>query len=848
MTKVPGLIRTGILLACLCVSAHNVTATQSAAAIPTAPPISAKDLYAELGSVGLDPHRVYDIRDASLDRTGVHITLEDGTIGFTKDVEGRITGAFFSGYGDVLVMPPNQVERGSMALFTGGAILEERFSTAYFRFNDETFRELEPSLRETEKSEEFVALWDASAIRLASVDELRLFLTFSEFSGGNPAPATAEDRFLHARLQGLKLGTFDVYYDTSANEQVWAAQLRVAAGQPYYDVWASFNANRKTENSEPLDDIGGNAKSDAIHISSYKIRVNVQPPTQLDADASLQMEVRKGGNRTLLFEFSRFLELKRVEANGTPVEFIHNNSSEGTQRARRGNDIVAVVLPKPLQTGERVELRFEYGGKVLSDAGQGLLYVGERGTWYPNRGMSMAKFDLEFHYPSDWNLVATGELVASPKAADSVVPGEEKVSRWVSDTAVPLAGFNLGKYTRAEAKAGSIPVESYATRSVEKSFPKPQQQIAVIPPPTDRFSIARRGLDLLPPLPPDPSPARNVQEIADISAHAVDAFSRWFGPYPYRSLKLTQMPGRASQGWPGLIFLSSYAFISDADRAHIDPDRLETTLARNVILHETAHQWWGDLIGWSSYRDQWMVEALANYSALMLVQADQPERFHEVMRRYRDDLLEKQKNDAPLMNAGPVTLGLRLSSSEFPGGYHSVSYGRGTWLLHMLRCMMLDGEAKSRTSSSSKTGTADPFIRTLRSIRERYAGKSISTRELLQAFEENLPKSLWYENRKSLDWFYEDWINGTAIPHLALHNVKYSDTSSGTTVTGIILQEDAPQQLVTSVPIYAVRAKKTALLGRVFADGPATQFRLMAPAGVREVALDPNQTVLSRGR
>jgi len=47
---------------------------------------------------------------------------------------GKITGAFFEGDGEVLLVPPNEVERGSMRLVHWHGILEERFSTAYFRF------------------------------------------------------------------------------------------------------------------------------------------------------------------------------------------------------------------------------------------------------------------------------------------------------------------------------------------------------------------------------------------------------------------------------------------------------------------------------------------------------------------------------------------------------------------------------------------------------------------------------------------------------------------------------------------------------------------------------------------
>src|SRR5213593_365707 len=121
---------------------------------------AAETLYLRLRSVGLDKSRVYKARDISFDRGAFHITLDDGTIAFTKDVMGRITGAFFEGDGEVLLVPPNVAERKSLSLFTGMAILEQRFTTAYLRFNDDTAAELRPNLRATDNAQEFAAQWD----------------------------------------------------------------------------------------------------------------------------------------------------------------------------------------------------------------------------------------------------------------------------------------------------------------------------------------------------------------------------------------------------------------------------------------------------------------------------------------------------------------------------------------------------------------------------------------------------------------------------------------------------------------------------------------------------------------
>src|SRR5216684_1176000 len=144
VTKVPATpCRLSVILA-VCVAIQLFAPPGSAQATPARQPGPAESLYLQLSSIGLDPGRVFKVRGASLDRSAIHITLEDGTIAFTKDVLGRITGAFFEGDAEVLLAPPTDVERKSLSLFTGMAILEERFSTAYFRFNDNTAQELQP--------------------------------------------------------------------------------------------------------------------------------------------------------------------------------------------------------------------------------------------------------------------------------------------------------------------------------------------------------------------------------------------------------------------------------------------------------------------------------------------------------------------------------------------------------------------------------------------------------------------------------------------------------------------------------------------------------------------------------
>src|SRR2546423_1733360 len=165
-----------LLLACgLLAGMASAQSTSGGSNCPT----TTAAMYARIRSVGLAQQRVYRVRNAFIDRPNLHLVLEYGMLAFTEDICGRITGAFFEGAGEVLLRPPNRVERGSMAFFTGMAILEEQFSSAYFRFNDDTASNWQPDLLPIADGSEFTQRWDQMSRNLADSDALRLLLDFS---------------------------------------------------------------------------------------------------------------------------------------------------------------------------------------------------------------------------------------------------------------------------------------------------------------------------------------------------------------------------------------------------------------------------------------------------------------------------------------------------------------------------------------------------------------------------------------------------------------------------------------------------------------------------------------------
>ena len=806
-------------------------------------PATAADLYTRLRTVPMDPARVYHVRGASIHRPSLDLTFDDGTLALTEDVCGRTTGAFFVGEGEILLQPPNRVERASLTLFTGMAILEEQFTSGYLRFNDDTAELLQPFLSPAPEGGDFHRQWQETMTKLAEFDSIRLLIDFSHFlpSKGAEDHDRKFPSLLHAHLVGAKLGGFEVFWDAAIAEPLWAGKPQATDGLDFFDIWTSFLPPAPSGAPAPV------TRTSELSISSFRIRASVDPPTRLQASADLEIRVRNGGQRTLIFELSRYLKIDSVQMGARPVDFIQNPAIEGTQLRRKGNDLVAVVFPSDLKSAQELKLSFHYAGDVLSDAGNGLLYVGERGIWYPNFGLSHAQFDMVFQYPAGWTLLATGKQVRSPAAAPAAEAASEKTSHWISDRPIPVAGFNLGKYQRAESKAGSVLVEAFGTKGVEKTFPIPPS--GILAPPVDS-PHTKSAVPVLVPPPAAPSPARDLQDVADRAADAIATFSQWFGPYPYSSLALTQMPGSLSQGWPGMVFLASAAFLNPQEQKDLHLDPITRQLNAQVVAHESAHQWWGDLVTWKSYRDQWLSEGLANYAALLLLERKNPPQFRAVMEKYRKDLLSKNKDkdDESLRDAGPVTFGQRLISSHFPSGYETITYERGTWLFHMLRCMLRDSEMAAHFHKAPANAD-EPFFRALRKARDRFAGKAMSTRDLLQVFEEELPRPLWYNNHHNLGWFEESWINGTAIPELATRDIRIIARPGANTVTGLILQKNAPDNLITAIPVYGVGAGNSLVfLGEVLADGPETQFHFSTGEDVHKVLIDPNQTILSSAK
>ena len=198
--------------------------------------------------------------------------------------------------------------------------------------------------------------------------------------------------------------------------------------------------------------------------------------------------------------------------------------------------------------------------------------------------------------------------------------------------------------------------------------------------------------------PPLQNPVGTGQSLADRAADTLASLVADAGPVCLQHAFANRESQPESQGWPGLIFLSSYAYLQPEQLHAMNLSPADAIIYSEVMMpHELAHQWYGDQVSWASYHEQWLLEALANYCSLLLLERSRPADVQLTLENYRQILASKSKEGRRIVEAGPVTLGVRLSSSHFPNGYEIITYGRGTWLIHMLRWMLRDA---SRTPSN----------------------------------------------------------------------------------------------------------------------------------------------------
>ena len=371
-----------------------------------------------------------------------------------------------------------------------------------------------------------------------------------------------------------------------------------------------------------------------------------------------------------------------VTAGGRPATFTHTD-----HRLR-------MLVPAGTRAGQDVTFVISYNGVP----GNGLRLLnnihGERTAfsenWYNRARQWLPMVD----HPAD---KATGEFIVTTSADYQVVgngalveqldlPGSQRRTHWRQSVPISSWLYSLGIarfVVKHDGTVRGVPMSYWA-------FPQD----------------ADKGLAAL---------ARDARG-------SLEFFSDRVGPYAYEKLAHVEAAGLSG---------------GTEHASNIFYGEKSITAGNGPVVHETAHQWFGDAVTEDDWNDVWLSEGFATYFTLLYTEhASGRDAFVDGLRRSRDTVLRLEKS---LPNTPVVHVNLDEATVSPNNG---LVYQKGSWTLHMLRQLI---------------GT-ETFWRGIRTYYQRHMNGLASTDDLRRVMEQ--------ASGQDLTWFFRQWLNRSGVPRL----------------------------------------------------------------------------------
>ncbi len=767
------------------------------------------------GLRGAELEDTYTVSNLTLRRDRGVLTLKQGSLGFTPAVGGRDTVAVFRGEGEFAFDPVLGVEKAHVKNLTGQETVHETFDRAVFCFTDETGKELRgkaakqaadtkltDALHEFRKRvrgnmESVRSLTQALAAEAAGNLEADLLADLYHAKGGGSFTA-----FLSGHKRSdlrFAVKPRGVFPDLAAEE---VGIINVDPGGEQEGIWhlshletefAGHTANSSEDNR-------------VVEGTSYRIETVIGRNDHLAATAAIQIRGISEGERVIRFDLLPTLRVTRVSSEGQDLPFIQEGS-------RRDGSFYA-ILAQSLKKGSEQEILVEYqGDKVVVNAGGGNFSVGARTSWYPslNAFHDHTRFHLTFKVPRQYTLISVGKLLKQWTEQDFAC------TEWDSAVPVPVAGFNYGDFKKrvvTDTTLNNFGIEGYAVSALPDSLKQAE-------------SIG--GM----------SPSRLNENVMVEAQNAMRIYDQWYGRSEFSRIAITQQPQMSfGQSWPTLVYMPILAYFDSTQRWQmgLNSSRM-AEFVDEVTAHEVSHQWWGHMVGWSSYHDQWLSEGFAYFSAGVYLQLTEknPEKYLAYWDHAHKLLTDKNAYGQRPNDAGPVWLGLRLGSFKNPGGYNSVVYRKGGYVLHMLRSLMW----------SAKEGD-QAFKNMMQEFVKTFTNRNASTEDFMQVAAKHMTPAMDVEGNHRLDWFFREWVYGTAIPRYQFDSTVSPSPDGKFLLKATLTQSEVPADFTMLVPLYADFDGQIARLGVVRMTGNSAndKIQVLLPKKPRKVMINAFHDVL----
>ncbi|MEM8961808.1 MAG: M1 family aminopeptidase [Acidobacteriota bacterium] len=510
-----------------------------------------------------------------------------------------------------------------------------------------------------------------------------------------------------------------------------------------------------------------------------------------EIEAEMVFTPQLEGLRALSLLLSSSAEVDRVTtADGTELPFIRDQVGKrnGRMFAETWDVRLLVLADTPWIAGESTSLTVHYRIPLTN-------YVSGR-LWYPGEVDG-------FNDPHTAVFTMTGlekQEVRAMGNAGELVEGDGTWTRtWRIDRPVRMATFALSERPREQTvELDGVPaITAFASTNTRKN---------------QLYNVA---VDI----------ANSISFFQQIFDHRLET----------DNILATSITGIHGQSFEGFLHLSELSM-----------ERTSEGPTERFRAHETAHQWWGHVVGWKSYRDQWLSEAFAEYSAMLFLEASMPEEeyYQEMVDVYSgivrgeidgasrfSRLYALERNDKERRRIGPISLGYRAATGETPSGYVTMSYVKGAVVLHMLR-----GTLRGLTQND------EMFFAVIRTFVDRYAGRAASTADFIAVLDEITGRE-W-------KWFFNQWIDGTDIPSFewSWQPTTTPEGQPAIALTVRLSDVETGWRMPVPVAIYFDKKKEDGGQVMVVLQQSEETFVLPVPRVPRSVEFNPDNAVLASTR